>query len=136
MFEYVSLLSVVVAAVLAVAVGVVWYSPLFFGPMWMRSLGKSIADLDMPRREMLIATGKGLIAHLIFFCILAPFLGYVVTYDISLRAVGLLLVALIAVYLFVLAVWEGRPMSYVLVHVGYLAIVVLGGLSVMKYWPW
>ena len=136
MFEYVDTISIIVSALLAVAIGSAWYSPLLFGPLWMRSLGKSIADLDVPQREMFIATARAFLLQLVFFAAVAAFVSLSIVFGIPVMQFGLLLFVIIAVNMLSGVVWEGRSFTYVLVHAGYVAVILFGGMAVMRYWPW
>jgi hypothetical protein len=46
----VNYLAVVVAEVVALVIGFVWYSPRVFGNRWMAYLGTTQAQLGIPRR--------------------------------------------------------------------------------------
>ena len=135
MFEQVNELAVLVSAILAVAVGSIWYSPLLFGPLWMKTIGQEI-EAELSKREMILASIKSIIAQAIFFFVVTQFIQISTTASISLATVGGLLLAFLSVSTLSLAIWEKRPISYVFVHAGYNAIVIFGGIGIIAYWPW
>lgn len=47
-----SILGVVVATVIGMVLGALWYSPAVFGNQWMRSLGKTKEELGSPTVPM------------------------------------------------------------------------------------
>ncbi len=136
MFEHVNELAVLVSAILAIAVGSIWYSPLLFGPLWMKSIGQSIDDGELSKEEMIRSSIKGVLAQIVLFVIITQFIEIGLSASVPLLTMSGLLVALIAVQTLSLVVWERRPLAYVLVHTGYNAIVIFGGVGIIAYWPW
>ncbi len=135
MLEHINEIAVLVTAILAVAVGSVWYSPLIFGEIWMRSIGVSPGDEIMPKKEMNIAILKGIVNQIIFFFVVTVL---VVNIDesISIWKFASLLIVLLATQMYSLVLWEKKRLSYFFVNVGYTAFVLIAGLSVITYWPW
>jgi hypothetical protein len=129
-------LAIVVSAILAVAVGSIWYSPLLFGTVWMRSMGKTLEQGELSQGEMLQATGKSVLLYAVFYYILAQCLAYTAETKVSLVMVGSVVTLLLATQLLSPVIWERRPATYFLVHAGYVALVVFGGLAIIAYWPW
>ena len=135
MFLHINLLSVLTVALLAVAVGSIWYSPLLFGKTWMQSLGKSDVDIDVSTQEMIIITIRAVLIYILFFGVLAwVHAQLLVSY--SLGTLGAVMLSIMTAHLALISLWERRPFSYLLVHTGYSALVLFGGLSVIMYWPW
>lgn len=135
MFEYVNEVSIVVSALLAVAVGNVWYSPLVFGNAWLRSMGKEPGSDVLNPKEMYVATIKGVCAHVVFFFVLA-YVSYVTREVLSLTQLGAIVTFLIAFPYVLGTIWEQRPFVYVLIQIGYAFVTVYGGLSIITFWPW
>ena len=48
-----SIIGVVVATIIGMALGALWYSPMLFGNQWMQSLGKSKEELGSPTGPMI-----------------------------------------------------------------------------------
>ncbi len=135
MFEQVNELAVLVSAILAVAVGSIWYSPLLFGPLWMKTIGQEIEG-ELSKREMILVSVKSILAHVIFFLVVTQFIQISTIASIPLTTIGGLLLAFLSVSTLSLAIWEKRPIPYVLVHTGYNAIIIFGGIGIIAYWPW
>lgn len=45
---HINYLAVLVAAVLNMAIGALWYSPVLFAKPWMKAIGKSMKDMGKP----------------------------------------------------------------------------------------
>lgn len=136
MFENVNELAVLVSAILSVAVGSIWYSPLLFGKLWMRTAGLTVADEDIPLREASILAAKGVLIQAVFFSIVAQFVVIAQMEAIPLTTLGIFVVILISSYMMSVVVWERRPLAYFLIHAGYGALAVAGGMSIIAFWPW
>ncbi len=136
MFVPVNELAILVSALLAVAVGNIWYSPLLFGSVWMKSLGSHIGDDVYPKKEVFIVVLREVAVQFIFFYALAQLIGVIAYTHVSIWNVGLWMLVLVVAMLIHVFVWERRSLNYILVHCGYGAIVLYGGLLVLVYWPW
>ncbi len=136
MFLPINEVSVLVTAVLGIAVLHVWYSPLLFGSLWMRSMGKDAHEQDFSQREMLRLTALSIICNGIFFAIIAELIAQSSVVKISASILCVALVGLVTLFMLIGALWERRPLSYVFIHVGYLVVTVFGGMGVIMYWPW
>lgn len=135
MFEYINEVSVLVSALMAVAVGSVWYSPVAFGNIWLASLGNSVGNDVLSSKEMVRAIIKGVMVQYIFFLTLA-FLMYVTKETLSLGVLGGIITLCVCFSYVQAAIWESRPYTYVFVQSGYALISIYGGLSIITFWPW
>lgn len=77
MFTNISIIGVLVAAVSAMVIGTIWYSPALFGKPWMKALGTT--DEDM-KRKMPEAMVWLVIVSLLTAYVLAHFIVYVHSY--------------------------------------------------------
>ncbi len=136
MFENVNEVAVLVSAILGVAVGSIWYSPLLFGAIWMRSLGFTTEDDHMAKRTVVLTVVKIVIAQTVFFFGIAQFASYTFNSVISTMQVGVFLSILFFAQVFSSSIWERRPIAYALINVGYTILTLLGGLAIISYWPW
>lgn len=135
MFENINEIAVIVSAILAVAIGSIWYSSLLFGKMWTRSIG-TLTNSES-EKGLLIATTKSFFVYVVTFFILGKFI--IITRNIEeISLFGLILMLLVFVWAHLLTpvIWEKKPISYFLVHAGYITTVILVSLAVLSYWPW
>ena len=54
MFSHVSVVGVLLAAVSAMVIGMIWYSPAVFGKPWMKMMGITNADMKKKMAEAMI----------------------------------------------------------------------------------
>lgn len=136
MFENINEVAVLVAAIVAAAVGSIWYSPLLFGSLWMKSIGLTLEEGELPKREMIMATLKGLCVQVVLFFVVAEYISVSSENDISLVKMGYSLVAITAVYVMQGVIWEKRTLTYFFIQIGYTALSLCGGIAIIAYWPW
>jgi len=134
--EHLNEVAILVSAILAIAIASIWYSPILFGPAWLRSIGRTIQEEELSKTEMIRVTIKAVVAHIVFFVIITYFMQIGKVAMQPLVTTGILLLALVLAHTVSLAIWERRPLTYVLVHTGYTAIIIFGGIGVIAYWPW
>jgi hypothetical protein len=126
----VDLLHVVVAAILMMVIGAVWYSKALFGKMWGDALGKKMEDFpaDARRNSMLLMA----VGALVMSYVLAIFVGYAQATTIwdgktvgFLAWLGFVAASALSTYAF-----EGRAWKLYYLFVGYqlIALVVAGAL--------
>lgn len=136
MFENINELSVLVSALVVAAIGSIWYSPLFFGIPWMKATGLSFENKEIPLKPMVAAIAKGVVAHTLFFFIIAQFVSISRDAAISLLTIGILLSALFGAQLLGPVIWEKKPLSYFFIQAGYVTLSIFVGLGIIAYWPW
>lgn len=136
MLENIPEVPILVSSLLAIAIGSIWYSPIVFGKYWMRAIGFSEDDLDISEKHMAKLLSFGFFAHIILFFALAKFVARATAFEEPIWPVAGLLVLLLGAAMAVSVIWERRPLSYLCINIGYSAIVVFGGMSVIAYWPW
>ncbi|MDP3771866.1 MAG: DUF1761 domain-containing protein [bacterium] len=69
--------AVVAAAVTSFIVGSVWYSPMMFGDVWARNLGKSPGELERMKKAPMATPVVGMfVGSLVMAYILAHFVTY------------------------------------------------------------
>lgn len=132
MFTGIHELSVLVSAVLSVAIGSIWYSPLLFGRPWMRAAGLTVEDEELSGTEAFLLTVKGVLLQTVFFFAVAALMSQAE----SLLTLGALLSVLLVSFMVSAVVWERRPLSYLLIHAGYGVLALATGIGIIAYWPW
>lgn len=136
MFENVNEVAVLVSAILAMAVGSIWYSPLLFGGHWMRAIGVSVDELKVTRGKLALQLGLALVSSIAMLYVAAVFISFAKELSLPLSTLGLLLTVLLGALFACMVIWEQRPVSYFTINLGYAAVVIFGGLTVIWYWPW
>ncbi len=129
----VNILAVIVAAVVNMILGALWYSPVLFGKQWMRMIGKSEKELKTGASK---AYGVTFITALILAYILAVFLNLLDVHGIAggLKTafwawLGFSACTTISDYLF-----AGRPLNLFAINVGYYLVAMLLMSVVLTTW--
>jgi hypothetical protein len=136
MFELVSEASIVVSAILTVAVGSIWYSPLFFGRMLATSAEHLFDDTEASRNIIFTRVGMLVLVAFVSLLFVAQFVLLSIEKAIPLLDIGVYLIGLPVSYLLGLTILEKRPVRYFFIHAGFVTITLLGSLIIISKWPW
>jgi len=136
MFENVNEVAVLVSAILAMAMGSIWYSPLLFGIHWMRATGLTPEDLESSKTKMPKLIILAFVGNLVTLYVLAQFVAFSKAASIPLANIAFLLTVLLGAVMAGAVIWEQKRYSYFLINVGYAAVVVFGGMAIIWHWPW
>jgi hypothetical protein len=125
---HINYLAVVIAAVINMVVGAVWYSGSAFGKSWSKATGKSMDQMGSAKHGYLIST----IGSLVIAWILADFVSRLglTSFGSGLGLGFLAWIGFVAPTYAASYVFEGRPMRLYNINVGYnlVAFVLMGGL--------
>ena len=122
-------LAVLAAALSAFVVGGLWYSPILFGKVWLKANGFTEAQAQSFNRAR--AFGGAFVLALIMSANLAMFLADPTTTVLwGMMAGALAGIGWAAAGLAVVALFENRSWTYILVNGGYLAVsfVLMGAI--------
>jgi len=137
MFQDVNEIAVLVSAILAIAIASIWYSPLFFGNLWMRVSGLTSSELLlMSRTRVITSLLYATIANLFLFFVVAQCIALSRMYAFSEWKLGFFVLLGIGASLANMVIWEKKSIAYLFIHLGYVTIVLFGGMSVISMWPW
>lgn len=121
-------LALIVAAVINMAVGAAWYSPLLFGKKWAKLLDKKVGDMGDANTGYAVSV----IAALIQAWVLVHFIRYASALTFVKGAiVGFWLwLAFIGVVMAMNGVFEGRSWKIWKINAGYFLVIMIinGGL--------
>jgi Protein of unknown function (DUF1761) len=121
-------LAIIVAAIIPMVLGALWYSPILFADRWMQAVGRTGEELgDSALGYLLSAVGAFLSAY-----VLARIIKWAEVDDLGNGIlVGLLVwVGFVATVLAVTTYFGGRPRMLWLINAGYqlVALVLMGAL--------
>ncbi len=125
---HINYLAVVVAAVINMVVGAVWYSPGLFAKQWMKATGKSIDQTGSPGP----AYGLMALGSLVMAWMLAFFIGKLSLVDFG-SGLTLGIMVWLGFVVFPQAanyIFEGRSVKLFAINVGYFLVsfALMGGL--------
>ncbi|QQR64435.1 DUF1761 domain-containing protein [Candidatus Kaiserbacteria bacterium] len=135
MFSSINEIAVLVAAILAVAVESIWYSPLLFGSVWKKSIGHTEYTEDISTLHMVRATAYSVVVYAFFFACAVQVMNIMDDNQTFFQGAGLICLLLIG-SLILLAHREFRSWRYMAVHGVFIVITFFGGVGVIMYWPW
>lgn len=132
----VNLIGVVLAAVAAMIVGFVWYSPILFGKQWMKMVGMKESDVKAKSPQAMKGYAVSLLTAFLMAYVLAHFLAYAGAITISDGLTG----AFWAWLGFVLttqapmAAFEKKPAKLFFINVGHYLAAMLAMGVILVYW--
>ncbi len=125
--------AVLAAAVVNFVVGGMWYSPALFGRIWMRANGFTEEDLKKGSPAKIF--GLSFLFCLVMSANLAAFLaGPETTFPFALAAGTAAGLGWAALGLGVIALFERRPWSYLIVNGGYLTVSFAAMGAILGAW--
>lgn len=133
----VNYIAVLVAGVVAMILGSLWYSPILFGNAWMKLGGFNMKDMDKAKKK---GMGKLYFAMFIGALICAYVLAHMVSYagavsftDGMMEGFWLWL-GFIAPVLLGSVLWESKPVKYYLINVSYWLVLLLINGGILAVW--
>lgn len=126
----VNYLAVLVAAIVSMIVGGLWYSPLLFANIWMKELGKTEKDKSQMQKEAPKAMAGMFIGSLVMAYVLAVFAYPLITFvDGMLLGFWMWLGFVMPAYL-AMTLFESRKWSLFFISTGYylVILVITGGI--------
>lgn len=125
---HINYLAVVVAAIINMGIGALWYSSLLFAKPWVKATGKSMEDMR--------GAGTGYALTAVGSLVMALLLAYFITQVDSGTFLGGAKIGLLMWVGFVVPthaanyVFEGRPLNLYAINVGYflVSLMAMGGL--------
>ena len=127
---HVNLLAVLVAAIINMAVGALWFSPAMFSKQWAKLTGGKESDMRANANMGYAVSAVGalveswVLAHLVYGLSLAD----------GLKWAFWIWLAFVAVTLAVGTVFEGRPWKLWAINVGYFLVVLLIQGALLARW--
>lgn len=131
---YINWLAIVAATIATMALGAVWYGPLF-GKQWMKLEGLSEADVNNADGSPKVYTQMGIIALITSVAIAALVRALDVTAFVDLLVLGALLgVVLRGATHYIHDGFSARKPGVTLIHTGYDAVVVVVMTIIVGLW--
>jgi hypothetical protein len=135
MIVVVNYLAVLVAAMIAMVIGGLWYSPVLFGKQWMKLRGMdpaAMANMKMPMQSMLIE----FITTLVMAFVIAEFAAWVGAATLMGGIVlGVWLwLGFAATLLVGMSVWEGRPWGLFFINGGLRLVNIVVMAAIIGAW--
>ncbi len=131
----VNLLAVLVAAVLQMALGFLWYSPMLFGNTWMKLAGIK-TDPKKVKAEMPKSAFFGFLTALVMVFILAQVVGYTQAKTLvdGVMSGFWMWLGFVATVMAGIVLWEGKPFKLYALNVGYYLVTLVISGAILALW--
>ncbi len=137
-FTGINLWAVLVAAVVSMAIGAMWYSPSLFGKLWMELMGLNESKLhEMKQKGMAKKYFISLVSQLVAaygFAVLMNTLSFFPTWADGVIFGFTLWLSLIATTSLSMVLWEGKPFKLYFLKTVHLLVVFLAMGTLLAVW--
>ncbi len=128
----INLFAVLVGAIVSIGIGMLWYSPILFGNVWLRLIGKSADEIEGAGPAMGLAALAAVISSLVL-AMMVQAVGAATLLEGL--VVGIVVwVGIGATATLVVTVYEGPPLSVWLLNAGYQLIVYAVQGAIFAMW--
>ena len=133
----VNLVAVLVSSIVGMAIGVLWYSPLLFGKLWMTLNVIPEKQIKAAKKS---GMGKLYFANFIGTLVMAYVLSHFVDYAGATTVTGGMQagfwawLGFIATVLLGNILWEGKSLKLYLLNIGHYLIVLLAMGAILAVW--
>lgn len=134
MFQDVNFLAVAVAAVASFLIGMLWYSPLLFGNVWLKLQGFSAKDMEKAKSK---GMGKTMLIGFLSTFVMIIFLDYFLqvagTYTLAaaVQTAFLLWFGFFATSMLGKVLWEGKKVQLYWIDSMYYLVVLTASASIL-----
>ena len=131
-------LAVLISAVVAFALGALWYSPVLFAKPWMAALGKTADQFQEEQKgqNMPLTYGLTFVAWLLTAFVLAHFVDYAgaTTLAAGLQTGWWVWLGFSLTYALIHGLFEGQAFMLYVIHLGYHLVALLGMGAMQAVW--
>ena len=134
----VNYIAVIVGAIVSFVIGMIWYSPLLFGKLWIKANGFNEKEIKEKHKKGMMA--KGMVGSIIgalvmsFVLSVSIHLTQATTLTSGLLIGGFLWLGFMATAALNKVLWEGKPVKLYLVEVLHHLVVILVMSAIFVYW--
>lgn len=136
----INLLAVLVCGILAVALGMFWYSPAGFGTAWMKEVGITQAQMEEAKKKGMSAMWKSFVVGFAAAFVTAYVLAVVANFAGADDAMGGAGIGFLAWLGFCATTssgsvtWEGKSWKWWLITNGYQLVLLLAMGAILATW--
>ncbi len=133
----VNYLAVLVAAIVQMVVGALWYSPMVFGKMWMKLSGLNAKQLEEAKKK---GMGKSyflmFLGTLVMSYVLAHFVFYTgaTSFILGMQTGFWIWLGFLATTTMGMVLWDNKPWSLYVLNNGYNLVVLLLMGGILAVW--
>ncbi|MCC7432429.1 DUF1761 domain-containing protein [Candidatus Peregrinibacteria bacterium] len=142
MFEYlfsINLIAAIVSAIVFMALGFLWYSPMLFGKPWAKMMGYDMSDkkaMEKMQKEAGLAYAVSMIGSIVAAIVIAYLLKVTPNLSIihSLIYISIIWLGLVATHTISLVLYDRKPLKLWLINSGYNWVGVMLMTVILFYW--
>jgi hypothetical protein len=129
--------SVLVAAIVGMLIGALWYSPLLFGETWIKLAGLSKA-MKPQQKSMTVQYSLGFLSQLVMATVLAHISGFVLVIYVgeALQLAFWLWLGFLATTMLGTVLWEMKSPKFYAINAGYWLVTLMLMSVILTVWPW
>ncbi len=135
-FDVINEVAVLCTTLFMMAVSTVWYSSLLFGRVWAKELGLKPEEVDVKEPDL----ARMMVCTFVSYATLLTLLAYLMVVaplaDVSIKALALFAFVFVAAALAPAVIWEKKSLRYYAITLGFMGIFIIGGMFILRYWPW
>lgn len=126
----------VVAGLVAYAIGALWYSPVMFGKEWMKLIGMGEKEIKSAKSKMGQMYAIGLVCNLIGAFVLARLLVWVRASELVevVKIAGWVWLGFVAVWMLNGWLYERKPLKLFVINAGYALAAIEAAAVVLILW--
>ncbi len=131
----VNLIAVLAAAIVNMAIGMLWYSPLLFGKQWMELSGKSEKELKQAKKGVWKVYAVSFAMGFIMAYVLAMFIE-IFKARLTIEAMQIAFMAWVGFVATTIAndfLYSGKPMKLYWINAGYYALSLIA-MGMVLFW--
>lgn len=129
---FINLWTVLAVAVLNMALGALWYSPMLLGKKWMHFIGWSHEEMEKHKKHASRGYVWTFVGSLVTAYVLAHFVDYTGAENFlgGMQTGFWVWLGFVAPMIAGSYLWEGKPLGYYLINVSYyfIALLLMGGV--------
>lgn len=136
LFE-VNYLAVLVSAVIGFVIGMLWYSPLLFGNIWVKLIGMSKDDLEKAKKKGMAKTMSiAIISVMVMSFVLAHFVDIAGASTVleGVQAGFLIWLGFIATVMLNSVLWENKSVKLYVLNIAHYFVVLIVMGAILAVW--
>lgn len=126
------MIPIIIAIVINMMLGMYWYSPKLFGPLWARELGFQLNDMKPGPEQYSAALIVNIMIVMALFVLVQFFNIQTIVSAVEIALISWL--GLIASTHFSAVIWCKKPLKVYLIEIGYLFVVVFTNVLLLALW--
>lgn len=133
----VNYLAIFVSAIVAMVIGMIWYSPGAFGKKWMVLAGRTEADMMKAKEKGMTTTCiLAFVGQLVTMYVFAHIIAYTGAVDVmgGLQAGFWVWLGFIATGMLSTVLWEGKPWALYAINVAHCFVLFLVTGAILATW--